>query len=58
MGGVGSTDPGNNGVSNPTDAGGVLIGLFAGPVCKTADTKITLNQADTNPDVDGTIGAC
>jgi hypothetical protein len=59
LGGIGPAGNGSNGGSIPSDAGGIrIITGIAGPVCKTADTKIALNQADINPDVDGTIGAC
>jgi hypothetical protein len=56
-GGIGTTGNGSNGSSSPSNAGGIYIST-SGTACKTADTIIKGNQADTNPNVYGTIGAC
>jgi hypothetical protein len=59
LGGAALTEigmPGANGGAFASDAGGLHIVL--GTACASIDTVITENLADTNPDVDGTLGTC
>jgi hypothetical protein len=55
IGGSGST-PGSAGKSDLGDSGGLNISLAS--ACQSADTVITNNQADNDPDVFGTVTIC